>query len=123
MNIDSLTMLPELKFNTKMMQALIDGRKKATRRKDPKDICEGLYVAAVCPDTSDRLMLKCTKKYSQRISDMTVEDSEKEGFVSIEDFKKEISDIYGNEYLQSDPSMWVYEFVVVGRPAVGKCTI
>ena len=110
-------MLPEMKFNQKMMQALKSGNKTVTRRKDPKDICAGLYFAAVCTDTPDRLMLKCTDKYCQRISEMTEADALKEGFVSIDEFREEIASIYGQKYLHTDPAMWVYEVKVVGKPA------
>lgn len=114
-------MLPELKFNEKMFKALVEGRKTVTRRKDPKDICGGLYVAAVCSGTKDRVMIKCTDNYTQKISDMTDEDAFKEGFATIEEFKEEIASIYGDEYLQSDPTMWVYEFYVMGRPVAVCC--
>lgn len=115
-------MLPELKFNDKMMQALIDGRKTVTRRKEPKDICGGLYVAAICSTRPDRIMLKCVDSYPQKLSDMTEEDARKEGFESLEEFNQEISEIYGEDYLKSDPSMWVYEFVVIGKPAGSRNT-
>lgn len=114
-------MLPELKFNEKMFKALVEGRKTVTRRKDPKDICGGLYVAAVCSSTKDRVMIKCTDSYTQKISEMTDEDACKEGFTTIEEFKEEITSIYGQEYLESNPTMWVYEFTVMGRPAVTYC--
>jgi hypothetical protein len=114
-------MLPELKFNEKMFKALADGRKTVTRRKDPKDICGGLYVAAVCTATQDRMMLKCTGNYTQKISEMTEEDAIREGFYTLDGFKDEIASIYGDEYLQSDPTMWVYEFAVMGRPVVTYC--
>ena len=114
-------MLPELKFNEKMFKALVEGRKTVTRRKDPKDICSGLYVAALCPVTQDRMMLKCTGNYSQKISEMTQEDAWKEGFNTLEEFNEEIASIYGQEYLESNPTMWVYEFSVIGRPAVAYC--
>ena len=110
-------MLPELKFNEKMMRALTDGRKTVTRRKDPKDICEGLYVAAVCEQLGERWLLKCTGRYSQKLSEMTQEDAWKEGFCTLEEFNEEIAGIYGQEYLESNPTMWVYEFKVVGKPA------
>ena len=114
-------MLPELKFNEKMFKALADGRKTVTRRKDPKDICGGLYVAAVCPATQDRIMIKCTDKYTQKISEMTDEDAIKEGFNTLEEFKEEIASIYGEDYLDSNPTMWVYEFIVMGRPVAAYC--
>lgn len=110
-------MLPELKFNEKMMQALLDGKKTVTRRKEPKDICEGLFVAAVCSTTNDRILIKCTNRYPQKLSEMTQEDAWKEGFCTLEEFNEEIAGIYGQEYLESNPTMWVYEFKVVGKPA------
>lgn len=110
-------MLPELKFNEKMLQALLDGRKTVTRRKDPKDICEGLFVAAVCTTRTERVLLKCIDRHNQRISAMTEEDAHKEGFDTLDEFKQEIASIYGQEYLESDPNMWVYEFKVIGQPA------
>lgn len=110
-------MLPELKFNDRMMQALIDGRKTVTRRKEPKDICEGLYVSAVCTTRPERILIKCTARYTQKLSEMTKEDAWKEGFSTLEEFNQEIASIYGEEYLESNPSMWVYEFKVIGTPS------
>lgn len=113
-------MLPELKFNDKMFQCLLDGTKTVTRRKESKDIIGGLYVAAVCQGRSERIMLKCTSAYTQHISEMTQEDARKEGFSSIEEFKAEIASIYGEEYLNSNPRMWVYEFKLIGPSANGR---
>ncbi len=118
LNKNDHIMLPQLKFNEKMFNALIEGRKTVTRRKDPKDICEGLFVSAVCSTGTERpWLIKCTNKYPQKISEMTEKDALKEGFCTLQDFRKEIADIYGQEYLDSDPTMWVYEFMVVGKPA------
>lgn len=109
-------MLPELKFNEKMMRAVIEGRKTVTRRKEAKDICEGLFVAAVCTTMVERRLIKCTDHYPQKISAMTEEDARKEGFDTLDEFKQEIASIYGQDYLDSDPTMWVYEFQVLGTP-------
>jgi hypothetical protein len=114
-------MLPELKFNDKMMQALIDGKKTVTRRKESKDICGGLYVAAVCTTRPERIMMKCLDSYTQKISEMTEEDAKKDGFSTLEEFKAEIASIYGQEYLDSNPAMWVYEFNVIGQPVPTMC--
>ena len=106
-------MLPELKFNEKMFKLLVEKKKSATRRKDPKDICGGLYVAGVCPGHESRVMMKCIDKYPQKISEMSEEDAVKEGFTNLEEFKQEIASIYGQGYLDSDPTMWAYEFQIV----------
>ena len=113
-------MLPEIKFNHKMFNALAEGRKTVTRRKDSKDIVTGLYVSAVdtsCP--TNRMMMKCIGRYRQKISEMTHSDALKEGFGTLEEFRNEIASIYGVDYLNSDPAMWVYEFQVIGSPATG----
>lgn len=111
-------MLPQLKFNEKMFRAITEGRKTVTRRKDPKDICEGLFVSAVCSAGTERpWLIRCTDKYTQKISEMTEEDAYKEGFCNLQEFRGEISEIYGKDYLDSEPTMWVYEFIVVGKPA------
>lgn len=114
-------MLPELKFNKEMFRALSEGRKTVTRRKDPKDICGGLYVTAVCTETGEMTMIKCTDKYSQRVSEMTETDAKKEGFGNLEGFRNEIEKIYGREYLEKDPIMWVYEFILIGKTV--PCTV
>lgn len=110
-------MLPQLKFNKKMFQALSEGKKTATRRKEPKDICGGLYFSAVCTETGGSLIAKCKRTYTQKISDMTGTDAVMEGFADLDLFKDEICDIYGKEYLDSDPTMWVCEFEIIGKPA------
>ena len=103
-------MLKELKFNHDMFQALDCGRKCVTRRKDRKEIETGNFFIARDTTTNEQQLMRCTGTYEQKLSDMLECDAMEEGFASIDDFKVCLSDIYGCDYVDSNPKMWVYYF-------------
>ena len=103
-------MLKDMKFNDRMFRAVVDDRKTVTRRRDKKEIYPGEFFSAVNVTTGERLLMRCTYVYEQPLSDMTDRDAVEEGFEALCDFKQEISDIYGQDYVAEDPKMWVYRF-------------
>jgi len=59
-----------------------------------------------------------TRRWQERLGDISPEDVKKEGYETLEDFKKAWTDIYGS--WNPDDIVWVYEFKVVNtaEPAI-----
>lgn len=65
------------------------------------------------PNNQAKGYILITRKFRQRLGDITLEDVQKEGYNSLEEFQAEWIRLYGSW----DPNkiIWVYEFKLVSR--------
>ena len=95
------------------MDMIAAGAKTATRRASrPRVKPGGVYRLRAgffnyLPD-----WIRVLRVYPQRLGDMTPEDASKEGFPTLEAFRREWTDIYGA--WDDDRAVWVVEFEYLG---------
>jgi len=97
-------------FKKKHIEMILEGRKTATRRRSQhlyriggiQGIRSGWYE-------KPRHHIRITRRYRQRLGDMTQQDAQKEGYPTLEEFKKVWEEINGK--WDPDEIVWVYEFI------------
>ena len=98
-------------FPRKVRDKILAGKKTQTRRirrfRKERYALRSIYTerAEECP------WIIITRKFRQRLGDVTEEDAQKEGFANLEEFKREWERLNGR--WNPDRVVWVYEFKLV----------
>jgi len=95
-------------FKKQYIDKILRGEKTQTRR-----LGKRLYRVGQIYQISGGVKIQITKRWQERLGDISESDLQKEGFETFEEFKREWEKIYG--YWDPDAQVWVYEFRVVSR--------
>jgi len=95
-----------IRFKRCFLPLILEGRKTQTRR------FEGRYrVGEIYRVNNTEIWILITRRYRQRLGDISPEEIFKEGFSSIEDFRRAWTQIFGS--WNPDMQVWAYEFKVI----------
>jgi hypothetical protein len=103
-------------FKRKYIERILEGRKVQTRR-----IHRGEWKLGRTYAIKDRWFGKpkghivITRKFRERLGDISLEDVQKEGYGNLEDFRKAWEEIHGLGSWNPDLVVTVYEFRVCSR--------
>ena len=99
-----------LTFKRPLLFLVLEGKKTQTRRLPNKRQLKEGRIYAIMDDYSEgsKGYIKITRKFFQRLGDITEEDIRKEGFNTLEEFKATWEKLYGS--WQPDQTIIVYEF-------------
>lgn len=99
-------------FKKLLLEKILKGEKTQTRR--PIERKSGIHVCSVREKVGVRAgytkfvaYIVIKKRFQQRLGDISAEEAKKEGFLSIEDFKRAWAALYG---WNPNQVVWVYEF-------------
>ena len=101
-----------LVFKEDNLQRVLEGRKTQTRRLGNNRLRVGRVYSVKCryfDKGKDKVLI--TRKFKQRLGEISLKDVRKEGFDSLEEFQACWSRIYGG--WQPDQVVIVYEFRLV----------
>lgn len=104
-----MTKEKELLFKEKHIKKIVRGEKTMTRRTHKYTLTVGkIYGIRSRYFEKSKEHIKITRKFQQRLGDITIEDIRKEGYETLDDFKRAWIEIYG----KWDPEqlVWVYGF-------------
>jgi len=113
-------------FKRKHIERILEGRKVQTRRIHRREWKLGKTYAI-----KDRWFDKpkghitITRKFKQRLGEISLEDMQKEGYSSLEDFRKAWEEIHGLGSWNPELVVTVYEFRVypkTGKPSSAKAS-
>jgi len=101
-------------FKRPLLSLILQGRKTQTRRIPNKyQLQEGRIYPIIDNWTEGpKAYIRITRKFYQKLGEISLEDVRKEGFQNLEDFKATWKSIYGA--WQPDLTVIAYEFEVVG---------
>ena len=92
-------------FKQCFIPLILSGWKTQTRR------VQGHYKTGEMYRVNDTdIQILITRRYRQRLGDISNEESRKEGFSSREEFRRTWKRIYG--HWNPDQKVWVYEFIL-----------
>ena len=106
-------------FKKYSLQKILEGRKTQTRR-----IHKHTWQVGKVYALRDRWFSKpqahiiVTRKYRQKLGEISLEDVQKEGFSSLEEFRREWERLYGK--WNPEQVVWVYEFKLVPSSKTDK---
>jgi len=110
-------------FQNEFLPLILSGRKTQTRRTNKRQLNVGkIYSIQVNRTTSTGHYLRITKRYSQRLGEVTEDEAHREGFNSLEEFRHKWISIYGS--WEPEQVVVVYEFIVIDestRATLDKC--
>jgi len=94
-------------------EKILIGKKTQTRRRQPRRMLRVGKIYRMKKDwyTWTHSQLRITRRFRQRLGDITHEEVKKEGYESLEDFKQAWEEINGN--WDPDEVVTVYEFKLV----------
>ena len=93
-------------FKRSFISLILSGEKTQTRR------VSGRYrVGEIYRVNSSEIWILITRRYRQRLGDISSEEILKEGFSSLSEFKQAWIRIYGS--WNPDMQVWAYEFKVI----------
>ena len=104
-------------FKRRHLRKVLDGTKTQTRRTHKYTLTIGKTYAV-----RDRWFSKAqghilvTRKFRQRLGDISPEDVKKEGFSSLEEFKQEWENCYGPESWNPNTVVTAYEYKLKETP-------
>jgi len=109
-----------LLFRRHHIRKILQGEKTQTRRLSSKRVYQVGKIYRIKRDWfhySD-IEILITRRWRERLGDISTEDVRKEGYETLEDFKKAWIEIHG--YWNPDDIVWVYEFKVIKKaePAI-----
>ena len=93
-------------FKRPFISLILQGRKTQTRRTSSR-----YQVGEILSVNSSEIWILITKKYRQRLGDITPEEIRREGFSSLKEFQDTWKRIYGR--WNPDAQVWTYEFKVI----------
>lgn len=106
-------------FKRDLLEKVMEGRKTQTRRTHKQQWHVGrTYGIRSTRFEKSRARITIIRRYSQRLGDVTEEEARKEGFRSLEEFKREWARIYGP--WNPDQQVTAYEFHLVSTARKGK---
>ena len=95
-----------IRFKRSFLPLILSGRKTQTRR------MSGRYrVGEIYRVNNTEIWILITCRYRQRLGDISPEEARREGFSSIEEFRRAWKKIYDSWNL--DMQVWAYEFKVI----------
>jgi len=95
-----------IRFKRCFLPLILEGRKTQTRR------FSGRYqVGEIYRVNRTEIWILITRKYRQRLQDITLEDVHREGFRSQEEFRRAWTRIYGS--YDPNQQVWAYEFRLI----------
>jgi len=95
-----------IRFKRCFLPLILEGRKTQTRR------LEGRYrPGEILRVNRTEIWILITRKYRQRLQDITLEDVHREGFSSPKEFRRAWTWIYG--FYDPDQVVWTYEFRLI----------
>ena len=103
-------------FKRKHLELVLQGRKTQTRR-----VHKGLWTVGRIYAVRDRWFTKAagyiliTRRFRQRLGDISQKDIKKEGYEELEEYKKVWEEIRGPGSWNPDLVVTVYEFVLQQR--------
>ena len=109
-------------FKRPLLFLVLKRRKTQTRRIHKRELTEGrIYPITDRWFSKPKGYIKITRKYRQRLADITLEEIQKEGFNTLEEFKAAWIKINGS--WNPDQTVIVYEFKLVKRgiPRPPRC--
>jgi len=103
-------------FKRRYLRKILDGTKTQTRRPSSGFSGRAYKVGDVVPLRDSfrgpaRAQILITRRFQQRLGDISLDEVRKEGFTSLEEFKREWMSIYGE--WNPDQTVTVYEFRLV----------
>ena len=112
-------------FKKQLFEKILRGEKTQTRRfmerKPGRRVYEvGERVGIRAGYTKPTAYITITRKFEQKLGDISEEDARKEGFVSVEEFKQQWVSLY--QRWTPELVVWVYEFELAnqGSPSRDK---
>ena len=100
-------------FKRPLLFLVLQGRKTQTRRVHKHQLALGrVYGIRSMWFEKSKGYIRITGKFYQKLGDISQEDVRKEGFQSLEDFKRAWESIHG--VWQPEQAVIVYEFELVG---------
>ena len=93
-------------FKRDFLSLILSGRKTQTRRMSGRYRPGEIYRV-----NSTEIWILITRRYRQRLSEISLEEIFKEGFSSPEEFRQAWKKIYGR--YDPDLQIWAYEFKVI----------
>jgi hypothetical protein len=118
-------------FKSKAVEKILKGEKTQTRRVHKNLLKVGKVYAVrthwLMPKNEAPCKILITRRFRQKLGEISPEDVKKEGYSSLEEFRREWEKIHG----KWDPNqiVWVYEFKLVspkkGKPSFeeGNCRL
>jgi len=100
-------------FKKKHVEMILAGRKTQTRRLPGKSANYGIGRVYAIRDrwfSKAQGYIKITRKFRQKLGDITLSDVQKEGYNSLEEFRRAWEEIHGPESWQPNLTVTVYEF-------------
>lgn len=95
-----------IRFKRSFIPLILSGHKTQTRR------IEGRYrPGEIYRVNSTEIWILITCRYRQRLGDISPEEARREGFSSIEEFRRAWKKIFGS--WNPDMQVWAYEFKVI----------
>ena len=96
-------------FKEKHLKKIVRGEKTMTRRTHKRTLKVGkIYSIRSRYFEKSKEHIKITRKFRQRLGDITLEDVRKEGYETHDDFKRAWIEIEGK--WDPDQLVWAYEF-------------
>ena len=100
-------------FKRPLLFLVLQGRKTQTRRVHKQELAVGrTYGVRSMWFEKSKGYIRVTRKFQQLLGDISLEDVRKEGFQSLDDFKRAWENIHGS--WTPDQTVIVYEFELVG---------
>ena len=95
-----------IRFKRSFLPLILSGRKTQTRR------MSGRYrVGEIYRVNNTEIWILITRRYRQRLGEISPEEIHKEGFSSLEEFRRAWTRIFGS--WNPDLLVWAYEFKVI----------
>jgi hypothetical protein len=103
-------------FKRRLIQKVRSGEKTQTRRTHKRTWKLGkTYSIRASYFGKPEGHIKITKKFKQKLGEISPEDVKKEGFNSLEEFRRAWEEIYGKGSWNPEQIVTVYEFKYVER--------
>ena len=93
-------------FKRPLIFKILRGEKTQTRR-----LSDRFRIGEIYRVNSSEIWILITRKYQQRLGDITPEEIRREGFSSLKEFQDTWKRIYGR--WNPDAQVWTYEFKVI----------
>jgi len=101
-------------FEKNEFQMILDGKKTQTIRTGRKRWKIGsIHQAKLSFFDISPTRIKIIDVRSQKLGNITIEDSKKEGYSSLKEFKEAFKEI--NDFWDDDVKVWVIDFELVGN--------
>ncbi len=103
--------LKKLKFKEEYIPLILAGRKRTTIRLEKKyEVGDIVYIS----DTKGNIIAKAeiTRVIAKKLSELNENDAIRDGFMSIEELKNALTEIYG--YISDDREVYIYFFRIKG---------